>query len=81
MGAMASRRRSWRGFKNSVAAKMVWVNELRVSVLDCGSPLPLGVARLVAEKRQRAAAVQNLAESPAAFKTRPHFLLNRSQEV
>ena len=23
---------------------MVWVNELRVSVLDCGSPLPLCIA-------------------------------------
>jgi len=27
--------------------------------LDCGSPLPLCVARLVVEKRQKAAAVQD----------------------
>ena len=38
-------------------------NEWRVSVVDCGSPLPLCVARLPVKKRQRAAAVQNLAES------------------
>jgi hypothetical protein len=38
------------------------MSEPRVSVLDCGSPLPLCVARPAVEKRQRAAAVQNLAE-------------------
>jgi|GEM_PF-5508949 len=37
-------------------------NEWRVSVVDCGSPLPLCVAQLEVEKRQRTAAVQNLAE-------------------
>jgi len=58
---------------------MVWVNELRVSFLDCGSPLPLGVARLVVEKRQRAAAVQNLAESSSGFQSAATFLLNRSK--
>jgi hypothetical protein len=38
-------------------------SKLRDSVLDCGSPLPLCVARLAVKKRQRAAAVQNLAEN------------------
>jgi hypothetical protein len=38
------------------------MSEPRVSVLDCGSPLPLCVGRPAVEKRQRAAAVQNLAE-------------------
>ena len=42
--------------------KMVWVNKLRVSVLDCGSPLPLFHRKAGDAKRQRAAAVQNLAE-------------------
>ena len=50
-------------------SKLLWsprrfrANELRVSVADCGSPLPLCVALLPVKKRQRAAAVQNLAES------------------
>jgi hypothetical protein len=39
------------------------MNERRGSVLDCGSPLPLCVARVALEKRQRADALQNLAES------------------
>jgi hypothetical protein len=35
--------------------------------LDGGTPLPLGIARAALKKRQRAAAVQNLAESPYRF--------------
>ena len=41
---------------------MVWGGELRASILDYGSPLPLCVAIRAGEKRQRVAAVQNLAE-------------------
>jgi hypothetical protein len=54
-------------------SKILWpprqflANEKRVSVVDCGSPLPLCVARLPVKKRQRAAAVQNLAESSSRF--------------
>jgi hypothetical protein len=55
-----------------MATQTVWVNEPRVSVLDCGSPLPLCVARLPVEKRQRAAAVQNLAESSRRLAMRGH---------
>jgi hypothetical protein len=40
---------------------------LRASVLDCGSPLPLWRAGATVKKRQRAAAVQNLAEAPHRF--------------
>ena len=50
------------GLRKSVATKTAWVNELRVSVLDCGSPLPLFHRKAGDAKRQRAAAVQNLAE-------------------
>jgi len=38
------------------------MSELRVSVLECGSPLPLFHRRLGDAKRQRTAALQNLAE-------------------
>src|SRR5438132_1590711 len=38
------------------------ISELRASVLDCGSPLPIFHRRLMMQKRQRTAAVQNLAE-------------------
>jgi hypothetical protein len=48
---------------------MVWMNELRVSVLDCGSPLPLFHHKAGDTKRQRAAAVQNLAESSGGFQS------------
>jgi hypothetical protein len=58
---------------------MVWVNELRVSVLDCGSPLPLFHHKAGDTKRQRAAAVQNLAESSSGFQSAATFLLNRSK--
>ena len=51
-----------RGFKNSAATKTAGVDELRGSVMDCGSPLPLFLRRTGDVKRQRAAAVQNLAE-------------------
>ena len=36
--------------------------EPRASVLDCGGPPPLGVIRLMVEKRRRTAAVQDLSE-------------------
>jgi hypothetical protein len=67
--------------RTGAVSKSLWpprrfrANELRVSVVDCGSPsaarqnaparrrLPLCVARLPVKKRQRTAAVQNLAES------------------
>jgi len=49
--------------------------EPRASVMDCGSPLPLCVASLTREKRQRAAAVQNLADySNRASEIRLQFL-------
>jgi len=53
-----------RGHARAVS-KILWppkrlrANELRVSVVDCGSPLPLCVARLPVKKRQRAAAVHD----------------------
>jgi len=50
---------------------------LRVSVVDCGSPLPLCVARLPVKKRQRAAASKTSRNHPAGFQVRPPFLLNR----
>jgi hypothetical protein len=56
---------------------MVWVNELRVSVLDCGSPLPLFHHKAGDTKRQRAAAVQNLAESSSGFQSAATRFLNR----
>ena len=55
------------GFKKTVATEKAWAVELRASVLDCGSPLPLYTAGAAMKKRQRAAAVQNLAESPHRF--------------
>jgi hypothetical protein len=51
----------------TVTASMLGVN-MRASVLDCGSPLPLSVARPGVEKRQRAAALQDLTEIPARFR-------------
>ena len=39
----------------------------RDSVLDCGSPLPLSIVRVLSKKRQRAGAVQNLAAVRSAI--------------
>ena len=52
------------------------MSESRASVLDCGSPLPLCVTMPAVKKRQRAAAVQNLAEILGQPSSRGYGLLN-----
>jgi len=57
----------FRAVSNTVATEKAWAVELRASVLDCGSPLPLFHHSTGTPKRQRAAAVKNFAEFPHRF--------------
>jgi len=68
-------------FQNKRVVSQAGTAELRASVLvDCGSPLPLFHRSTGSVKRQRAAAVQNLAEfSSPIFKARRQPLLKRSK--
>jgi hypothetical protein len=54
-------------FQKTIVGSQAGATESRASVLDCGSPLPLFHRSTGSVKRQRAAAVQNLAESPHRF--------------
>jgi len=49
-------------FQKIIVGSQAGATESRASVLDCGSPLPLFHRSTGSVKRQRAAAVQNLAE-------------------
>jgi hypothetical protein len=66
-------------FQKTIVGSQAGATESRASVLDCGSPLPLFHRSTGSVKRQRAAAVQNLAVfSSLVFQARPQPLLKRS---
>jgi hypothetical protein len=58
-------------------APLLTERQSRASVLDCGSPLPLLLRRLAMGKRQRAAAVQNLADYSIAH----HFAFTAQKDA
>jgi hypothetical protein len=61
-----------------MAIEWVWPNEQRVSVLDCAGPPALLEHKSGDEKRQRAAAVQDLAEYPNAIQKHGNGFIYRT---